>query len=68
MKIAVIPGDGIGVEVMEAALHILNTLDLDLEFIHADAGDAALKGQGRHCQRRPLKPWVKPGQPSSGGG
>jgi len=46
MKIAVIPGDGIGVEVMEAALHILNTLDLDLEFIHADAGDACLKRTG----------------------
>lgn len=46
MKIAVIPGDGIGVEVMEAALHVLDALDMEFEFIQADAGDACLERTG----------------------
>lgn len=38
-KIAVIPGDGIGKEVMEAALHVLEALDIDFDYRFADAGD-----------------------------
>jgi len=38
-KIAVIPGDGIGKEVMEATLHVLEALDVDFEYKFADAGD-----------------------------
>jgi len=38
-KIAVIPGDGIGKEVMEATLHILEASDIEFEYIFADAGD-----------------------------
>jgi len=38
-KITVIPGDGIGKEVMKATLHVLNCLNLDIEYIFADAGD-----------------------------
>lgn len=38
-KIAVIPGDGIGKEVMEAALHVLEASKLDFEYVFADAGD-----------------------------
>ena len=38
-KIAVIPGDGIGKEVMEATLHILEVLDVDFNYKFADAGD-----------------------------
>ena len=38
-KIAVIPGDGIGKEVMEATLHILDASDIEFEFMFADAGD-----------------------------
>ena len=38
-KIAVIPGDGIGKEVMEAALHVLDTLDVKFDYTFADAGD-----------------------------
>lgn len=38
-KIAVIPGDGIGKEVMEAALHVLEALDVELDYSFADAGD-----------------------------
>ncbi|MGB9936216.1 MAG: isocitrate/isopropylmalate family dehydrogenase [Methanobacterium sp.] len=38
-KIAVIPGDGIGKEVMEAALHVLEVLDVEFDYTFADAGD-----------------------------
>ncbi|WP_414469903.1 isocitrate/isopropylmalate family dehydrogenase [Methanobacterium sp. ACI-7] len=38
-KIAVIPGDGIGKEVMEATLHILEALDVKFDYTFADAGD-----------------------------
>lgn len=38
-KIAVIPGDGIGKEVMEATLHVLEASKLDFEYTFADAGD-----------------------------
>ena len=38
-KIAVIPGDGIGKEVMGATLHILDASDIEFEFMFADAGD-----------------------------
>ena len=38
-EIAVIPGDGIGQEVTPAALEVLEALDLDFEFVTADAGD-----------------------------
>ena len=38
-KIAVIPGDGIGKEVMEATLHILEVLNIDFNYKFADAGD-----------------------------
>lgn len=38
-NIAVIPGDGIGKEVMEATLHVLEVLDIDFDYTFADAGD-----------------------------
>ncbi|MGB9977796.1 isocitrate/isopropylmalate family dehydrogenase [Methanobacterium sp.] len=38
-KIAVVPGDGIGKEVMEAALHVLDALDVEFDYTFADAGD-----------------------------
>jgi 3-isopropylmalate dehydrogenase len=38
-KITVIPGDGIGKEVMEATLHILEVLDVRFNYKFADAGD-----------------------------
>jgi 3-isopropylmalate dehydrogenase len=38
-KIAVIPGDGIGKEVMEATLHILDASNIEFEYNFADAGD-----------------------------
>ena len=38
-KISVIPGDGIGKEVMEATLHVLEAIDLEFDYTFADAGD-----------------------------
>jgi 3-isopropylmalate dehydrogenase len=45
-KIAVIPGDGIGKEVMEATLHVLNRLDLDLKYEFGEAGDEYAEKSG----------------------
>ena len=39
-QIAVIEGDGIGQEVIPAAIDVLDALDLDLEFKYGEAGDA----------------------------
>ena len=38
-QIAVIEGDGIGREVIPAAVDVLESLDLDLDFVEAEAGD-----------------------------
>ena len=45
-KIAVIPGDGIGKEVMEATLHILDASKLEFEYTFADAGDEIAEKTG----------------------
>lgn len=38
-RIAVIPGDGIGREVMEATLLVLDALDIDFDYVYGEAGD-----------------------------
>lgn len=38
-NIAVIPGDGIGKEVVEATINVLDALDLSFKYTYADAGD-----------------------------
>ena len=45
-NIAVIPGDGIGREVMEAAIRVLESLDIDFNFEYGDAGDECLEKTG----------------------
>ncbi|NGM67778.1 NAD-dependent isocitrate dehydrogenase [Natronolimnobius sp. AArcel1] len=45
-EIAVIPGDGIGQEVTPAAVDVLEALELDFEFVEADAGDAVKADTG----------------------
>ncbi|MEM1578167.1 MAG: isocitrate/isopropylmalate family dehydrogenase [Archaeoglobaceae archaeon] len=47
MKIVAIPGDGIGREVMSAAIQVLEELNLSLEYEFYEAGDEALKKYGR---------------------
>ncbi len=44
--IAVIPGDGIGQEVVPATVRMLEALDLDLTFVEATAGDHVRDSQG----------------------
>jgi isocitrate dehydrogenase (NAD+) len=44
--ITVIRGDGIGPEIMDATLHVLDSMGLGLSYEFADAGLAALEAQG----------------------
>ena len=45
-KIAVVPGDGIGQEVMDAAISVLDKLDIDFDYVYGEAGDACLEKNG----------------------
>jgi len=45
-KIAVIPGDGIGKEVMEATLNVLENLNLDFDYEFGEAGDECKEKTG----------------------
>lgn len=45
-NIAVIPGDGIGSEVMESTIAVLDNLDIDFNYIYGEAGDACLEKTG----------------------
>ena len=38
-QIAVIPGDGIGKEVMEATISVLDELDIEFDYVYGEAGD-----------------------------
>jgi 3-isopropylmalate dehydrogenase len=46
MKIAVLPGDGIGPEIMAQAVRVLECLDLKFEMAWADVGGAAYESGG----------------------
>ena len=45
-EIVVIPGDGIGQEVIPAAVDVLEATDVDFEFVEAEAGDHVLESRG----------------------
>jgi len=45
-KIALIPGDGIGPEVTQAVLHVLDALDLNFNYTPAYAGEACFQDTG----------------------
>jgi len=45
-QIAIVPGDGIGAEVVPAAVRVLETLDLDFAFVEGEAGDAVAEATG----------------------
>ncbi len=53
-KIAWLPGDGIGVEVMEAARIVLDKLALDAEYIHGDIGWEFWRTEGDALPQRTL--------------
>ncbi|NHX36523.1 MULTISPECIES: isocitrate/isopropylmalate dehydrogenase family protein [Halolamina] len=45
-EIAVVPGDGIGGEVVPAAVRVLEAVDPDFSFVKAEAGDAVAEARG----------------------
>lgn len=55
MKIAVLPGDGIGPEIVAEAVKVLNALDLDLEMQTAPVGGAAYEAAGHPLPEATLK-------------
>ena len=55
MKIAVLPGDGIGTEIIEQAVRVLNALDLKFEMETAPVGGAAYEAHGHPLPESTLK-------------
>lgn len=55
MKIAVLPGDGIGTEIMAEAVKVLNALDLRFEMETALVGGAAYEAHGHPLPESTLK-------------
>ena len=55
MKIAVLPGDGIGTEIVAEAVKVLQALDLKLELEHADVGGTAYDKHGHPLPEATLK-------------
>ena len=53
--IAVLPGDGVGNDVMEAARIVLDTINLDAEYIHGDIGWEFWKNEGNPLPERTIK-------------
>jgi len=53
-KIAWLPGDGIGVDVSDAAKIVLERLDLDAEYIHGDIGWEFWRTEGEPLPQRTL--------------
>lgn len=53
-KIAVVPGDGIGKEVMEAAIYVLDSLGIDFEYVYGEAGDECLEKNGNALPQETL--------------
>ncbi|MFM1980708.1 MAG: hypothetical protein RLZ68_1973 [Pseudomonadota bacterium] len=55
MKIAVLPGDGIGTEIVAQAVKVLNVLDLSFEMETALVGGAAFEAHGHPLPESTLK-------------
>jgi 3-isopropylmalate dehydrogenase len=54
-RIAVLPGDGVGNDVMDAAKIVLDTINLDAEYIHGDIGWEFWKKEGNPLPDRTLE-------------
>lgn len=54
-KIAVLPGDGVGVDVIEAAMLVLDALKFDAEYIYGDIGWEFWRREGNPLPDRTLK-------------
>ncbi|HZQ07639.1 MAG TPA: isocitrate/isopropylmalate dehydrogenase family protein [Anaerolineae bacterium] len=55
MPICIIPGDGVGQEVIPAAVSVLESLQLGLEFVNADAGFEHFQKTGNSIPEATLK-------------
>jgi len=55
VKIAILPGDGIGTEIVAQAVRVLNQLDLSLETEQAAVGGAAYEAHGHPLPEATLK-------------
>jgi len=55
MKIAILPGDGIGTEIVEQAVRVLHALDLKFESETAPVGGAAYEAHGHPLPEATLK-------------
>ena len=53
-QIAVIPGDGIGSEVMEATISVLDELNLDFDYVYGEAGDECNEKHGTPLPKETL--------------
>ena len=53
-RIALMPGDGIGNDVMDAAKIVLDKIDLDAEYVHADIGWELWRTEGEPLPERTL--------------
>ena len=53
-QIAVIPGDGIGSEVMEATISVLDELNLDFDYVYGEAGDDCNEKHGTPLPKETL--------------
>ncbi|HSP20146.1 MAG TPA: isocitrate dehydrogenase (NAD(+)) [Myxococcaceae bacterium] len=53
-KVSLIPGDGIGPEVMAATVRVLEALGLPLDFEHCDAGSEVISKYGTNLPRETL--------------
>ncbi|HEX55406.1 MAG: NAD-dependent isocitrate dehydrogenase [Candidatus Altiarchaeales archaeon] len=45
-RVVLIPGDGIGPEVIGSCVRVINATDADIEFIKIDAGESAIEREG----------------------
>ena len=54
-KIAWLPGDGVGAEVLEAARIVLDKLELDAEYLHGDIGWEFWKSEGNPLPERTIE-------------
>lgn len=54
-KIAMLPGDGVGKDVMEAAQLVLNALELNAEYIYGDIGWEFWKKEGNPLPNRTIE-------------
>ena len=54
-QIAIVPGDGIGKEVMEATLYVLEAFDIDFDYVYGEAGDECLQKNGEALPEETLQ-------------